>query len=160
MVEMPTSKTLPRFSPSTAEGGEGGRRRRTGGVSPRDGSLSLCHAESREHPWPDQSRGGTPPVALTRATLPAQARWREKRAIAASVRFNLAPMLTDSIRQPAAATLPTPLARMSGDRKSTRLNSSYEWISYAVFCLKKKKKRIIGTRQPHAYRLNRDEMLF
>src|SRR5438105_4054543 len=25
-----------------------------------------------------------------------------------------------------------------GDRKSTRLNSSHEWISYAVFCLKKK----------------------
>src|SRR3712207_8254826 len=28
------------------------------------------------------------------------------------------------------------------DRKSTRLNSSYANISYAVFCLKKKKKRI------------------
>src|SRR5438105_7192706 len=27
-----------------------------------------------------------------------------------------------------------------GDRKSTRLNSSHEWISYAVFCLKKKKQ--------------------
>src|SRR5207247_3029330 len=27
------------------------------------------------------------------------------------------------------------------DRKSTRLNSSHEWISYAVFCLKKKKKQ-------------------
>src|SRR5438105_12561830 len=27
------------------------------------------------------------------------------------------------------------------DRKSTRLNSSHEWISYAVFCLKKKNKR-------------------
>src|SRR5438105_10406635 len=26
------------------------------------------------------------------------------------------------------------------DRKSTRLNSSHEWISYAVFCLKKKTK--------------------
>src|SRR5438105_3617607 len=26
----------------------------------------------------------------------------------------------------------------SKDRKSTRLNSSHEWISYAVFCLKKK----------------------
>src|SRR5438105_12420173 len=26
-----------------------------------------------------------------------------------------------------------------GDRKSTRLNSSHEWISYAVFCLKKKR---------------------
>src|SRR5438105_7780066 len=28
------------------------------------------------------------------------------------------------------------------DRKSTRLNSSHEWISYAVFCLKKKRKGI------------------
>src|SRR5688572_16158097 len=27
------------------------------------------------------------------------------------------------------------------DRKSTRLNSSYSQISYAVFCLKKKKKK-------------------
>src|SRR5690606_40278156 len=30
---------------------------------------------------------------------------------------------------------------MSEDRKSTRLNSSHVKISYAVFCLKKKKKR-------------------
>src|SRR3712207_7080486 len=30
--------------------------------------------------------------------------------------------------------------RMDGDRKSTRLNSSHANISYAVFCLKKKKK--------------------
>src|SRR2546422_4356302 len=29
----------------------------------------------------------------------------------------------------------------SQDRKSTRLNSSHGYISYAVFCLKKKKKR-------------------
>src|SRR2546429_4506558 len=29
-----------------------------------------------------------------------------------------------------------------GDRKSTRLNSSHGYISYAVFCLKKKKKTI------------------
>src|SRR5690606_40056300 len=29
-----------------------------------------------------------------------------------------------------------------GDRKSTRLNSSHVKISYAVFCLKKKKKKI------------------
>src|SRR3712207_8727045 len=29
-----------------------------------------------------------------------------------------------------------------GDRKSTRLNSSHANISYAVFCLKKKKKNI------------------
>src|SRR5258708_31213261 len=31
--------------------------------------------------------------------------------------------------------------RVKGDRKSTRLNSSHQIISYAVFCLKKKKKR-------------------
>src|SRR5206468_10578761 len=29
----------------------------------------------------------------------------------------------------------------AGDRKSTRLNSSHDQISYAVFCLKKKKKQ-------------------
>src|SRR3712207_7224125 len=32
-----------------------------------------------------------------------------------------------------------------GDRKSTRLNSSHANISYAVFCLKKKKKKISHT---------------
>src|SRR5437870_6609998 len=36
------------------------------------------------------------------------------------------------------------------DRKSTRLNSSHVAISYAVFCLKKKKqikRQIVGTRE-------------
>src|SRR5688572_32439061 len=32
--------------------------------------------------------------------------------------------------------------KKQGDRKSTRLNSSHSQISYAVFCLKKKKKKI------------------
>src|SRR3712207_8083574 len=32
--------------------------------------------------------------------------------------------------------------RLPGDRKSTRLNSSHANISYAVFCLKKKKQTI------------------
>src|SRR5689334_24269010 len=41
--------------------------------------------------------------------------------------------------------VPTPLfdrlaLAASADRKSTRLNSSHSSISYAVFCLKKKKK--------------------
>src|SRR5205809_2541926 len=34
-----------------------------------------------------------------------------------------------------------PEAIRTGDRKSTRLNSSHGYISYAVFCLKKKKKK-------------------
>src|SRR2546430_6230390 len=33
------------------------------------------------------------------------------------------------------------IAIAGGDRKSTRLNSSHSQISYAVFCLKKKKKK-------------------
>src|SRR2546427_8948147 len=33
------------------------------------------------------------------------------------------------------------------DRKSTRLNSSHSQISYAVFCLKKKKKKEQSTRE-------------
>src|SRR2546421_8085149 len=32
----------------------------------------------------------------------------------------------------------------AADRKSTRLNSSHDQISYAVFCLKKKKKQTYG----------------
>src|SRR5256886_13573346 len=34
------------------------------------------------------------------------------------------------------------------DRKSTRLNSSHSQISYAVFCLKKKKKKHVSTPPP------------
>src|SRR3989442_9915500 len=37
-------------------------------------------------------------------------------------------------------------ARLLRDRKSTRLNSSHVRISYAVFCLKKKKKNIHSLR--------------
>src|SRR6266446_10901678 len=36
--------------------------------------------------------------------------------------------------------------RVTEDRKSTRLNSSHLVISYAVFCLKKKKKKKIYTK--------------
>src|SRR2546422_7777525 len=36
------------------------------------------------------------------------------------------------------------------DRKSTRLNSSHGYISYAVFCLKKKNTDILTIPSPHA----------
>src|SRR2546427_3340424 len=52
-------------------------------------------------------------------------------------------------RGPRAAKRAQPRAARGGarrvrslDRKSTRLNSSHSQISYAVFCLKKKKKKI------------------
>src|SRR2546422_4558515 len=48
----------------------------------------------------------------------------------------------DSRRPNKAGSTPLHLAVQTtgrGDRKSTRLNSSHGYISYAVFCLKKKK---------------------
>src|SRR2546421_7895816 len=41
----------------------------------------------------------------------------------------------------AALLLPVGLLGAMEDRKSTRLNSSHDQISYAVFCLKKKKEK-------------------
>src|SRR5256885_3893615 len=53
---------------------------------------------------------------------------------------------------PMSATIPAPHAeRFRSDRKSTRLNSSHLVISYAVFCLKKKKQIMstVGHSHPH-----------
>src|SRR2546430_8815015 len=63
----------------------------------------------------------------------------------------------DAVRGPAlAAAVRLDLAgqdRAGKDRKSTRLNSSHSQISYAVFCLKKKKNTLdttpISTRSSH-----------
>src|SRR5256886_4319124 len=58
-------------------------------------------------------------------------------------------------RHPAWAS---PIACCTGDRKSTRLNSSHSQISYAVFCLKKKK--IIREVQPlHGTSLPADSLI-
>src|SRR2546430_3521371 len=46
----------------------------------------------------------------------------------------------DEYREPRAGQLGAP-RQVEEDRKSTRLNSSHSQISYAVFCLKKKKER-------------------
>src|SRR5256885_2610551 len=58
---------------------------------------------------------------------------------------------------------PAPSDKVPEDRKSTRLNSSHLVISYAVFCLKKKKinhireplKQLIPTHPTKAYMLRR-----
>src|SRR2546430_9899639 len=43
---------------------------------------------------------------------------------------------------PGAACWRASMPCSAGDRKSTRLNSSHSQISYAVFCLKKKKNMV------------------
>src|SRR5258708_10041474 len=61
--------------------------------------------------------------------------------VASTISFNLAPeySLSDAVT---AIRKTIDQIQMPGaiDRKSTRLNSSHQIISYAVFCLKKKKK--------------------
>src|SRR5256712_6290310 len=54
-----------------------------------------------------------------------------------SVMTSMGPMLNGVVNYDFWAPEPTMLAFQ--DRKSTRLNSSHDQISYAVFCLKKKK---------------------
>src|SRR2546427_5995168 len=47
-----------------------------------------------------------------------------------------------------ASDEPAAIVRSKPDRKSTRLNSSHSQISYAVFCLKKKKTKKAKTAAP------------
>src|SRR3712207_8644606 len=79
-------------------------------------------------PIADQRRGVT--LDTSEASPPSHSRL---------ARYEHAPFPGNTLQDPH----PTVLERQSGardqDRKSTRLNSSHANISYAVFCLKKKK---------------------
>src|SRR5437867_7522647 len=75
-------------------------------------------------------RGAGPPEGATRAARAARRRQGLGRA---RVDVRLARRLGRAGRGAARRRRP--------DRKSTRLNSSHRTISYAVFCLKKKKKQ-------------------
>src|SRR5262245_64669887 len=55
-------------------------------------------------------------------------------------------------RAPRAHGQPSRRPRSATDRKSTRLNSSHLGISYAVFCLKKKKKKTTTINYSHTSR--------
>src|SRR5437870_11046449 len=49
-------------------------------------------------------------------------------------------LATSTVVYPVTCGLSKPVCNRQGDRKSTRLNSSHVAISYAVFCLKKKRR--------------------
>src|SRR5207249_6503917 len=83
-------------------------------------------------------RSGSPPPDGLNQLVPSV---RSKRSIA-----------TPEVRTGSASR--SRIAVMKRDRKSTRLNSSHVSISYAVFCLKKKKKeehqdKSVKTAQDH-----------
>src|SRR3989475_3535304 len=71
----------------------------------------------------------------------ARAPWRGKTVVvtAGPTREHLDPV----------RVVTNPSSGRMGDRKSTRLNSSHSQISYAVFCLKKKKKETEATINTH-----------
>src|SRR5438045_4654076 len=58
------------------------------------------------------------------------------------------PRPPDRRAPPAVTAASRPGGGRRADRKSTRLNSSHLGISYAVFCLKKKKKKNTQTMKP------------
>src|SRR5438045_6491893 len=75
---------------------------------------------------------------------PARARWnalgaRERRVASALAVFFGAVLFYLLVWTPVEGGLARARSRLVSDRKSTRLNSSHLGISYAVFCLKKKR---------------------
>src|SRR5688572_31235804 len=83
-----------------------------------------------------------PYTTLFRSRLPARGEGRANlhARLPGRVRLQLGDRFAHRARDQREAIL-----MMIPDRKSTRLNSSHSQISYAVFCLKKKKKRYIKT---------------
>src|SRR2546426_4130219 len=67
------------------------------------------------------------------------------------------PEKTDTSPTLPSSEAPPPTTATPGDRKSTRLNSSHLVISYAVFCLKKKKKTK-KTRRQYEWRIRSNDM--
>src|SRR4051794_41703786 len=73
------------------------------------------------------------------------------------VRPDLPHGLEDAVAAPVRVDAPA-LAGLGRDRKSTRLNSSHPSISYAVFCLKKKKKSVTPKQASYRWREQWEEL--
>src|SRR2546427_786095 len=91
-------------------------------------------------PLPRSERGGSGTAA--QGEIPCQPR----RASCSWMRISVAPksatrFFSWSMTAGGALATKASLPSLALDRKSTRLNSSHSQISYAVFCLKKKKKK-------------------
>src|SRR2546422_6361196 len=76
-------------------------------------------------------------IACRLATWPTRISPSFVKAATEGVR-RLPSWLAITVGVPPSTTATTELVVEGGDRKSTRLNSSHGYISYAVFCLKKK----------------------
>src|SRR5437899_3370077 len=97
-------------------------------------SLPLCYSSSAPH----RDLHSFPTRRSSDLPLPGSAQGMDAAAVEGAVELLLLPVVR-------LTNLCLPHLERSGrgDRKSTRLNSSHLGISYAVFCLKKKKKMSI-----------------
>src|SRR3712207_8779183 len=90
-----------------------------------------------------------PYTTLFRSPAPVLQQHAEERGVvrlrAAGGEVDLGGMAADGRRD----RIPRPVDGRPRDRKSTRLNSSHANISYAVFCLKKKKTQTTTTDSIH-----------
>src|SRR3989449_6233976 len=99
--------------------------------APATQSSVAASEETRMKTLEDQVRTLAEQVTLLRGELKAM---RDARSVE--------PRSEEPILLAASHVAPGILAP-AGDRKSTRLNSSHGYISYAVFCLKKKNEKTI-----------------
>src|SRR5206468_9618451 len=90
-------------------------------------------AQTPSLPVPEEAR--TPEAGLAAFV----AKWQAAGPAIVLTRFGR--FLSNRIFNCHVAGTPRAYNLFLGDRKSTRLNSSHDQISYAVFCLKKKKKK-------------------
>src|SRR5258708_21177095 len=75
--------------------------------------------------------------------------WRHKMLPRSHPRGGTSSSSSPASHSPSSASSSCPFGPRCRDRKSTRLNSSHQIISYAVFCLKKKKSNPHITRTHH-----------
>src|SRR5207245_5067287 len=96
--------------------------------------------------WPDSVRGGLKVFAFSKSIFVASP---ARLPAPAGVIFGAAVWATASASSGKTITMVTRSKANLMNRKSTRLNSSHGSISYAVFCLKKKKTHHERQKQPY-----------
>src|SRR3546814_5194160 len=125
-----------------------------------DWSSDVCSSDlalPRDPPRPPQRRAAHRPPGRPRELLPRCPELGRRRDADA----RLPARSQHPGRAPPARPGALPLAVLQGreDRKSTRLNSSLMRISYAVFCLKKKKYTNPHNHQPYNSKQTQDSKL-
>src|SRR6266849_10870320 len=98
-------------------------------------SLLLSFAVRGEDTRLEAVRVDSAPTAAT-APAPVDVAAGDKASARSAVPYEAQESSGSGLPVHFGATVGLSLPRPLDDRKSTRLNSSHEWISYAVFCLK------------------------